>query len=313
MVAESRIRPGLAYPEHLLKASLFQDARVPVHVTGHWLDGDLFPHDHDFVEFVLIAEGEGTHVSLTGQQLIAAGDVLILRPGVWHNYVGCRRMRLVNCNVALELLQGDLAAIMQDPALHYLLWTGPLSLERQGLIKLGLQPDAMAACEQYLARLGGMLAPRSAYTYADKLGYLLLLLGELTRGMGPEFRQASEHTAPLHPAVSSGQNLLREALAHPWTLSELAGRLYIAPSYLVRLFHSTTGLSPMAYLARCRAEQAASLLIRTDCSVAEIGAAVGWDDPNYFARRFRAHFGLSATAYRARFAAASTLELPLHS
>jgi len=84
-----------------------------------------------------------------------------------------------------------------------------------------------------------------------------------------------------------------------------AGRLHLDPSYLVRLFTAHTGLSPMAYLGRHRAERAATLLVQTDSSAAEIGREMGWPDPNYFARRFKAYFGLGATAYRAHYSEGS--------
>jgi AraC family L-rhamnose operon transcriptional activator RhaR len=62
----------------------------------------------------------------------------------------------------------------------------------------------------------------------------------------------------------------------------------------------------MAYLARLRAEHAATLLLHSDQPITCIGQAVGWPDQNYFARRFRAHHGLSATTYRAQFSASAS-------
>jgi AraC family L-rhamnose operon transcriptional activator RhaR len=71
---------------------------------------------------------------------------------------------------------------------------------------------------------------------------------------------------------------------------------------VVRLFKASTGLPPIAYLARLRAAHAAALLLHSDQSISCIGRAVGWPDQNYFARRFKARYGLSPTMYRARFA-----------
>jgi AraC family L-rhamnose operon transcriptional activator RhaR len=99
--------------------------------------------------------------------------------------------------------------------------------------------------------------------------------------------------------------LLEGKLAYAWTLTELAEQLHVAPGYLVRLFKAATGVPPMAYLARLRAERAATLLLHSDQPITVIGQEVGWPDQNYFARRFRAHYGLSATKYRAQFAAES--------
>ena len=94
-------------------------------------------------------------------------------------------------------------------------------------------------------------------------------------------------------------HLLESQIEHSWTLGELAGSLRINASYLARLFRSGVGIPPMTYLARCRDQRAADLLLTTDLPVAEIAQKVGWEDPNYFARRFLKHFGKSPTQYRA--------------
>ena len=96
--------------------------------------------------------------------------------------------------------------------------------------------------------------------------------------------------------------MLETDLARHWTLADLAAGPHLTAGHLVRLFNEATGLPPMAYLARIRAEHAAVLLLHTDEPITSIGRTVGWSDQNYFARRFKAHYGLSATAYRKRFA-----------
>jgi AraC family L-rhamnose operon transcriptional activator RhaR len=96
-------------------------------------------------------------------------------------------------------------------------------------------------------------------------------------------------------------HLMDERMADAWSIPKLASAVHLEGAYCIRVFKKATGLSPIAYLSRCRAERAATLLLRTDLPVAAIADQIGWPDQNYFARRFRAHFGISATEYRARF------------
>ena len=88
--------------------------------------------------------------------------------------------------------------------------------------------------------------------------------------------------------------------AEPWRLDDLARAVNLDPAYLGRLFRRSVGLSPLGFLARVRAEHAATLLTHSTVPVARVGAAVGWDDPTYFARRFRTLSGLTPTEYRRR-------------
>ncbi len=123
---------------------------------------------------------------------------------------------------------------------------------------------------------------------SDVLGLLSLLLGELGRAAAPVVAadDAGRAAGRPHPAVRRAMRLLESDLARPWTLSDLAEELHLAPAYLVRLFKDATGLPPKAYLAQVRAERAAVLLLHSDDPVTSIGREVGWTDANYFARRF---------------------------
>ena len=102
------------------------------------------------------------------------------------------------------------------------------------------------------------------------------------------------------PPVRQLLLLVSRRPAHPWTMSELAGEVGLSVSHLHREFRSQLGITPMAWLARTRAELAASLLLQTDRPVGWVGAQVGWPDPNYFSRCFRRAYGVSPSTYRQR-------------
>ncbi|TCO26431.1 AraC-like protein [Kribbella steppae] len=134
------------------------------------------------------------------------------------------------------------------------------------------------------------LVVRNAYLGADIFAFLS---GALIPGDTAPY--------PAHPAVQHAMRLLEASIDEPWTLDRLAAAVNLAPSYLIRLFGRTAGISPMAYLNRIRAERAAGLLIETDLPIATIGAMVGWHDPSHASRRFHAVFGLSPSRYRSTF------------
>lgn len=84
------------------------------------------------------------------------------------------------------------------------------------------------------------------------------------------------------------------------TLEGLAAQVGYAETYVGELVRRTTGLSFSALLQDKRCAMAASLLLETDLSVAEIIARVGYRNENFFRERFRRKFGTSPYQYKKR-------------
>jgi AraC family L-rhamnose operon transcriptional activator RhaR len=272
-------------------------AGLHLHVEGHPM------HSHSFVEVAFIVGGSGTHNCLAGRHDLTPGDVVLLRPGVWHAYEDCQRLELYNCCFSSELLHRELAWTREDPLLGYLIWGGPAAPQRRGTMAFHLEGASFDRCVTHLEALAALRGRPLDQYRGDVLGLLSLLLGELGRAAAPAGAPDGAAQGRPHPAVRHAVRLLESDIARPWRLTDLAEELHLAPAYLVRLFKDATGLPPKAYLAQVRAERAAVLLLHSDDPVTAIGRAVGWPDQNYFARRFKAHYGLSATTYRKRFAA----------
>lgn len=277
------------------------EAPLPLHVRLYHLNQDSPPHDHDYLEAVLICGGSGRHISAHGVQELQVGDVFLLRPGAWHTYADCRDLEVYNCCFSASLLRRELTAIAEEPTLHYLLVSGPLAPQAYGLLSFHLPPEEEMACRRFLDAAAER-SPTDRESLADiaRIAYLMLFLERLARNVPLPAGVTDTAPVAVHAAVREGVELLEGDPSRNWSLIELAAEVHLDPSYLTRLFTRVTGLSPMAYLGRVRAENAARLLLRTRLPIASIGAEVGWADPNYFARRFRAHFGLSPTAYRER-------------
>lgn len=270
--------------------------------AGPYLHEDVEPavHTHSFLEVAVVLGGEGAHRSLAGRRQLEAGDVVLLRPGVWHGYENCRSLRVYNCGFSIELLRRELAWTREDQNLGHLLWTGPYAGQRRGILFGHLSAPAFGDCVEHLDRLTELRNCPIETHRGDLVGRLMLFLSRLAREVARTDGPAAS-PAVTHPAVLEAMRRMEEHPAYHWTLTELAAELHLAPGYLVRLFKSATGLPPMAYLSRQRVELAATRLLHTDQPINRIGESVGWPDQNYFARRFKSHYGLSASTYRARF------------
>lgn len=263
-------------------------------------------HTHSFVEIAFAVGGSATHHSQAGRREMRPGDVLLLRPGVWHGYENCQRFEVYNCCFGSELLRRELAWTREDPLLGFLLWAGPYSSTGRGVLTISLPPSVLDDCLVHLDALAALRHHPPALHRPDIVGRLSLLFGQLGQAVAQARGELPGEPGSAHPAIVQAMRLLEADLARDWTLTGLAAELHLAPGYLVRLFNAATGLPPMAYLGQLRAEHAAVLLLHSDEPVTSIGRAVGWPDQSSFARRFKAHYGLSATTYRRRFATGTT-------
>ncbi len=279
-------------PATLHEHALF--ARGPIWGGVHRLRVDVEPHAHDFLEIAVIGTGSGLHVTSQGAREVRRGEVVILRPGAWHAFRDCAELTVANCCLSAQALRGDLAPLHDFPVLRRMLWTDPMASGTHGVAATTVDPRAATAAIAEIGRLDRDLASAGP---GRILGRLVTVLGILADGRAPQPTRAD---AAIHPAVAATVARLEAAPEHPWRLAELARAVNLDPAYLGRLFGHHVGLTPMNFLARVRAERAATLLAHATLPAARVGAAVGWADPTYFARRFRALVGLTPTEYRRR-------------
>lgn len=91
---------------------------------------------------------------------------------------------------------------------------------------------------------------------------------------------------------------LSDRIAEPVTLAELAAIARLSPFHFARAFKSATGDPPHRYHTRLRIDRAKEMLERTDLSVTEIAAAVGYDSSQSLARAFREGVGSTPSKWR---------------
>ena len=100
-------------------------------------------------------------------------------------------------------------------------------------------------------------------------------------------------------AVLAAIEYMQERLEDPVDIAALAKRLYYSESQLRHLFKRSTGYSPQAYWNMLKIERSCALLARSEASVRDIAASVGFASASGFQRAFKRRTGLSPVEYRA--------------
>jgi AraC-like DNA-binding protein len=98
--------------------------------------------------------------------------------------------------------------------------------------------------------------------------------------------------------LSTVTDFIRDNLARPIRLSELAGLAELSPSQFGRAFKTSTGTTPHLWHLDARIESAKRMLMDKRGSLAEIALDTGFSEQSHFTRAFRAATGVSPGAWR---------------
>jgi AraC family cel operon transcriptional repressor len=241
-------------------------------------------HSHlDFYELFLVLSGQGEQRTPFGSQSLAAGDLVLLRPGDHHYLVGSTPAGLewINITVPMAAWRGmlDLAEIPEASE-----W------ERGRLPALvALAKEARAKADRSFREALAVFAgePRRS----DLLRFVLEVLEVLT-----EPTTASESLRPpwlagACAAMSAEENLHGGARR----LAQLAG---VSPGHLCHSMRRYYGTTATAFVADLRVRHAEMLLATTSISLTEIARRSGFTSLSYFSKSFQKSQGISPRQFR---------------
>ncbi|MGW4910527.1 helix-turn-helix domain-containing protein [Streptomyces sp. NPDC004270] len=274
-------------------------------VTGRYDQGPGYrinrPEGSSSWLFTWTTDGRGLLRQGTAQALARRGELVVLAPGVPHDYTvapGASRWRFwwTHCQARPGWAQ----------------WLGPCAVG-DGVYAVGAPDDTHARIEAAFHRLladsrwtgsGAPPAPGPgdspvAVAYGSAARELALCALEEVVLLAT----AGAHRAPPGPDARDGRVRRAEELiaadpGAPHTVDSLAARVALSPSRFAHLFTRGTGVSPMRALREARLRHAARLLESTDLTVERVAAASGFPSPFHFNRVFRERYGVPPGAYR---------------
>lgn len=246
------------------------------------LDWRIAPHRHLHLHQFFLIQSGGAKVTLDGQPVAVAPPVILnVPPGVVHDFHMNAQTQGWVLTIPVQTLPGLLGpALSQETSIG--------------------RPAALPADDGFL-RLFGQIADEHCQTHPAREILLGALATELVcfvlRGLG----QIRADKAGTDPRFAQFQALLTRHLRDRWTLSDFAHAIGLSPRHLSRICQSVTGQPASGVIEATAMREACRLLVYTRMPVAQIGYALGFDDPSYFSRRFRLVTGHSPASYRAGY------------
>lgn len=103
---------------------------------------------------------------------------------------------------------------------------------------------------------------------------------------------------PGNVHLEQALDLMQEKVYERLRLPEVAAKLGITESYMIRLFRKKLNITPMKYFTRLKVEAAAALLADTPLAVYEIADRLNFYSEYHFSRVFKHYTGSAPTVYR---------------
>jgi len=246
------------------------------------------PHRHrDLHQMILIAEGGGTMRAEAAEVHFDAPCLLLVPAGIVHGFAWHRESRGWVLTVADSYLH-DLLSRDADLA--------PLFHAPRALTLSAQDGHAADRASAELARELSWSGP------AQRAAVEALLLSQMVRAlraMKPE-ADAGAADGPLAGRVARLRARIEQRFREREPVAEHARALGLSETALRQACARVAGKSPAAMLDERALLEARRLLLYSNLTVAEIGYAIGFEDPAYFSRFFSRHTGRSPRAYRER-------------
>ena len=247
-----------------------------------------FTHQHKYFELVYVLRGTAKRKLSDALIPVSAGDYYVANPLSAHGYEDLQDLEVVNCLFLPEYID---RALTDCPSISALL--------SNRILRFGVPVDISIADRVFHDTDGtvGRIVKNMEREYADRrTGHMEILRCYLTQVLVHATR-ACETRIP-HEAVTKVMEYLKVHYVEPLSLEILSQLAGYTPQYLSSLFSDEVGMSIQEFLQRLRIEEACKLLLSTSLPVAEIAAAVGYQDTRHFSKVFRRYQIMSPKEYR---------------
>ncbi len=253
-----------------------------------------FPeHTHDYVEMVYMCSGETTHIVGGKRIRLEQGNLLLLSQSATHEI--CRAGETdvaVNFIVLPDFFAASLAVIGEEETPLRKFLVDCLCGQNTGPGFLHFDVSQVVPIQNLVENLLWTLIQETPNKRKVSQMTMALLFLQLIGHTDMLLTDDCEDAAVIQ-VLRYAETNYREG-----SFAEIAEQLHYNPSWLSREIKRRTGKTYTQIVQDRRLVQAAFLLRNTNRSVADISAAVGYENVSFFHRIFAAAYGKSPKHYR---------------
>ncbi|MHB9130245.1 MAG: helix-turn-helix domain-containing protein [Armatimonadota bacterium] len=256
-------------------------------------NADKYQREHDDHEIQVILHGAGDFIFPDRPPLtVHAGQVVFLPSGYPHSFSAAAEVRMFGCHLHPDAFRRLNGKYTPDGLFN------ALSSIAAGLVPCATNHPGMYQSLRELFEQGMHEYSMNDPLLRDYQRALSSLIAINLYRMCQSKPETQIVESLTHRRVLEVKAWMERHFAEELTLATLAEKAFLSPSYFSQLFKEVAGLSPKAYLIRCRLMHAAALLRETDHSIAYVASVTGFSYHANFTEAFTAQFSLPPTDYR---------------
>lgn len=281
--------------DFIVSSQLMLRAEKKIAVRTHTRFTPFQMHGHNYMEMMYVVSGSIVH-TVEGQRLpLFPGDLILLNRHIQHAIEQAGRDDIgINFIVSVSFIESILSKFDGSDALRSFLAE---NLRSEGRAAYRVYKTAgILPIENLIESLIYSLTEEESIPSEVLIGSITLL-----------FQLLSQHSEALMSSHSSDPgvtelssyilNYIRSDYKRA-TLTDLASRLYLSPTYLSRWISGHMNMPFKQLLMEQRFSMVEKLLRSTDLPVSDIITAAGYENKSYFHREFLRRYGCSPLQWR---------------
>lgn len=294
----------------ILTEDIFFSTDQDIAIFQHIRFMPLSWHEHDFFEVAIVLSGAFTHHIVEQSVTLHAGDVLIVAPHTRHAV--CTYSEdgiMINILLRASTFKSHFLNVLPDNDLLYNFFVKTLyhSSDMPYLIfKTGKDPQIGTAVENLCREY----RRNSRYKNTMVIALLSVFFVILLRSHEKDVIIPSVSPSVMNEETIFILQYMQKNYA-TITLSHMAEFFNYSERQIQRIIRTATGLSFSENVRKLRMAHAADMMANTDMTLADVAAAVGYQDASNFRKLFRRFYGVSPMEYRANPALVKKADLTI--